>query len=79
MFEVTQCRLDELPPEIDIRFLPNNGSGKELASYILIKVDGNIQSVYSDASEPEDANFYSDLSWIKTELEKAYRLGLKQK
>jgi len=46
---------------------PNNGWGKEDASYILIE-DSKGRRIYSDAMEPEDVRFYRDLSWIVDEL-----------
>jgi len=45
----------------------NNGSGKEYANYIVIE-DEKGRRIYSDAMEPEDANFNRDLSWIIEEL-----------
>lgn len=48
---------------------PNNGAGKEYASYLVIE-DKDGRRVYSDAMEPEDARFCRDLSWIVTELKK---------
>ena len=46
---------------------PNNGSGKEYASYIVVE-DEKGRRVYSDAMEPEDASFGRNLSWILEEL-----------
>jgi hypothetical protein len=77
MFEVIQCYYEELPEEVNKEWgLSDNGSGKESASYIIQKVDGQIISVESDAMEPEDASFGRDLRWIKKALEDAYNLGL---
>jgi len=77
MFEVIQYYYEDLPEEVKKEWaLSDNGSGKELATYIIQKVDGQIISVESDAMEPEDARFSRDLRWIKTALEDAYKLGL---
>jgi len=64
---------DELTEE-EQKCVPNNGNGKEVATYILI-TDTNGSRVYSDAMEPEDATFCRDLSWIEVELELAYKTG----
>lgn len=54
--------------------VPNNGCGKDMATYIRI-TDNDETRVYSDAMEPEDTTFYRDLSWIAPELEAAYNQG----
>jgi hypothetical protein len=54
---------------------PDNGSGKEYASYLRVKYHGQEPVYYSDAMEAEDARFYRDLSWIKDALLEAYRQG----
>lgn len=56
--------------------LPNNGCGKEGAYYIVVSVDGEIQTVESDAMEPKDARFFRNLGWIEFELNRAYMIGL---
>ena len=53
--------------EEEKEFQPNNGAGKEYASYIVIE-DEKGKRIYSDAMEPEDATFSRDLSWILEEL-----------
>lgn len=75
MYEVKMIDYDELP-EYWKDLVPDNGSGKDCAGYIVIIHNGEIQSVESDAMEPEDAVFYRDLSWITFELQRAYELGL---
>ena len=60
--EVMQLELTE-----NEKYLSNNGSGKECASYIVI-ADRKGRRIYSDAMEPEDARFDRDLSWIVEEL-----------
>lgn len=54
---------------------PNNGCGKDMATYIRI-TDGWGTRVYSDAMEPEDATFHRDLSWIAIELQEAFDAGV---
>ncbi len=80
MFTVTKCNYTELTeaiknPEFVIDSLPNNGYGKEFASYLILKHNETVLAVESDAMEPEDATFYRDLSWIKQALELVYKLG----
>lgn len=77
MYEVIECLYKDLPKEIEGMSLPDNGSGKKYARYIVEKYDGEIISVNSDAMEREDATFGRDLKWIKGSLENAYRLGIK--
>ena len=77
MYEVIQCSYEDLPEEVNKEWgLSDNGSGKDCATYIIQKVDGEIISVESDAMEPEDASFGRDLGWIKQALEEAYEKGL---
>jgi len=56
---------------------PDNGAGKESASYIKIIHNGDTVALYSDAMEPEDASFNRDLSWITNAIQSAYELGRK--
>lgn len=63
----------ELPELVDASELPNNGGGKEYASYLVIE-DGEYRKVYSSAMEPEDAQFHRDLDWIKTEFDRMAEL-----
>jgi len=74
-YEATMCDYDDLNKEQQ-NSQPNNGSGKEYASYIVIKHNGEILQIKSDAVEPEDASFCRDFSWIVDALEQAYKLGL---
>lgn len=66
------CSFEELPEWVDKARLPNNGPGKECASYLVIEDDFQGNRVYSDAMEPEDAKFYRDLKWVKAELDRAF-------
>lgn len=54
---------------------PDNGAGKEEASYLRVEILGKAPIYYSDAMEPEDAKFKRDLSWIKSALLAAYQAG----
>ena len=67
--KVSIVNYDQLTKE-DQEGVPDNGSGKEYANYIVIE-DKDGRRVYSDAMEPEDATFNRDLSWITTELMKS--------
>ena len=53
----------------------NNGSGKEYATYIRIKHNGETIRLESDAVEPEDANFGRDFSWVAEALMECYEFG----
>lgn len=55
--------------------VPNNGSGKEYASYIRVEHNGETLFLESDAMEREDAVFSRDLSWIFDALNKCYEIG----
>lgn len=77
MIEIKTVSYDELPPGVDKKNLSDNGYGKEYATYMLIYYDGHLESVYSDAMEPEDVRFSRDLSWIQKEIEYAYNCGVK--
>jgi hypothetical protein len=70
MKSVSVCSYDNLPGWVNRDLLSNNGSGAEWASYIII-IDGDYQTCYSDAMEPEDAVFSRDLKWSIRELKRA--------
>lgn len=55
--------------------VPNNGSGKMYASYLRVLHNGETISLFSDAMEPEDAQFCRDLKWVKRMILLAYQLG----
>ena len=77
MYEVFLCNYDNLPNEVDKELgLPNNGSGKEYAGYIVVKVGDKVINVHTDAMEPEDASFHRDLRWVMKSLKEAYLRGL---
>lgn len=59
-----------LPDWVDKKYLPNNGHGKENASYVVIE-DEEYKACYSDAMEPEDSIFDRDLSWIVEEINRS--------
>ena len=76
MFKVKMLDYEELPDDVRKGWgLPNNGSGREYAKYVVIYHNDVVIGVYSDAMEPEDATFYRDLCWIFVELERAYQIG----
>lgn len=56
---------------------PNNGSGKEHASYIKITDCGKTLMVLSDSAEPEDATFTKDFKGVVDALETMYLRGIK--
>jgi hypothetical protein len=76
IFEVKHEWFEDLSEE-EKKSASNNGSGKEYASYIRIKHNGETILLESDAIEPEDATFSRDLSWIVEWLKKSYELGMK--
>ena len=41
-----------------------------------LKHNGKTIGIFSDAMEPEDANFYKDLRWIKGIIQRVYSLGV---
>lgn len=64
-------RYSNLPDWVNKDNLPNNGSGKEYAQYLIIDRPER-RVIYSTANEPEDNLFSRDLSWIMIELSLAY-------
>lgn len=73
-FTVTTGWFEDLSDE-EKKYASNNGVGKEHASYIRVKHNGETILLESDAIEPEDKTFHRDLSWVATWLTKAYELG----
>jgi hypothetical protein len=67
--------IDKLPKSVDRSELPNNGAGKQYASYLVMEHEGQILRVESSAMEPEDASFGRDLSWIPDAIRQAYEIG----
>lgn len=76
MLEVKCIGFCDLTEEEKI-FQPENGSGKEYATYLQVSHNGETIGLYSDAMEPEDCVFYRDLSWIQEAIASAYELGKK--
>ena len=74
MLQVFHCDYDDLSEE-EKRQVPDNGHGKEYASYVRVRHDGKTIYLHSDAMEPEDACFSRDLNWIYDALRKCYELG----
>jgi len=58
---------------------PNNGCGKEDASYIRVTHKNELIALESDAMEQEDTRFYRDLKWIAPLIEKAYFMGKEER
>ena len=54
---------------------PNNGQGKENATYLMASNGLLLVALESDAMEPEDCTFRRDLKWIPDLLKKCYDLG----
>lgn len=73
-YKVKQMRYEDLD-EDQRQDLSDNGCGERFADYLVIEIDGENVGVYSNAMEPEDVCFSRDLSWIKVELEAAYKRG----
>ncbi len=63
MIEIKKYYYEDLPEEWKNK-VPNNGSGKEYASYLCVVKDGKIIETYSDACEPEDAKLTRDFHWV---------------
>ncbi len=76
MVKIERVYYDDLTDE-EKEDQPNNGSGKEYASYIKITNDGETLMILSDAVEPEDATFVRDFSDVFDALELVYEQGLK--
>ena len=72
--EINELRFDELTKSQQ-EYANDNGSGKEYANYIEVKVNGVIADIFSDAMEPEDATFSRDLSWVAPAIKAAYYCG----
>ena len=77
-FNVTIEGFNDLSPD-EQDSMPNNGVGKQYASYLRIRSYGETILLKSDAIEPEDKTFFRDLSWIKEALEDAYLFGIQSK
>lgn len=73
-FKVDLIGFDDLSDD-EKESVPNNGYGKECASYIKVIHNGDVIFLESDAIEPEDKSFGRDLNWIIDALEKCYELG----
>lgn len=76
--KVYVCLFSDLPRKVDPQSLPNNGCGRENASYLVVEHHGKIVRVESSAMEPEDVSFFRDLDWVPQAISEAYNLGLKE-
>jgi hypothetical protein len=75
VMRVEFLRYDDLPEDVK-EDQPNNGSGKEYSSYLMVKFPEQEPRYFSDAMEPEDACFGRDLSWVKDIILEAYEKGM---
>lgn len=76
MFSVTLQSYEDLS-EQEKEDASSNGCGKEYASYIRVKHNGETQLLKNDAVEPEDATFSRDFNWVLSAIREAYVLGVK--
>jgi len=76
MLKVKRIYFDDLTQE-EQKFQPNNGSGKENATYIRITDGMDTVMILSDAAEPEDATFGRDFANVVDAIEIAYKIGLR--
>lgn len=75
MLKVEVLSYEDLTPE-EQEVQPNNGWGKEYATYIKVTDGGRTVEILSDAVEPEDAMFGRDFSCIPEVIKHAYRIGI---
>jgi hypothetical protein len=76
MLKVNIAIFEDLTEE-EKEIQPNNGCGKEYASYIKITDGSKTVMILSDAVEPEDATFTRDFSDVVYAIEQAYKIGLR--
>lgn len=74
MLEVDLVQYEHLT-EDEKMIQPNNGNGKEYATYIKMSRNGESLMILSDAVEPEDATFSRDFSEVIDAIELAYEIG----
>lgn len=82
MYKVEYIRWDTPKEEVD-RLVKEHNLDKayvhlvqaDYKTTMVISAECALSSYYTDNGEPEDATFYRDWSWVKTELERAYELG----
>ena len=55
--------------------VPDNGAGKEYATYLRVIHNGRTLVLENDAMEPEDCSFDRDLDWIRDAILHAYEAG----
>jgi hypothetical protein len=76
MLKIDLVSFEDLTKE-EQEIQPNNGSGKEYASYIKITDGYKTLMILSDAVEPEDATFRRDFLPVMTAIKQAYKIGLR--
>jgi len=72
--KVSLVHFYELPDDVK-EDQPNNGYGKEEASYLMVEFSDGRVNYYSDAMEPEDARFERDLHWVMNVIREAHEDG----
>lgn len=75
MLKTKVVKFDDLTPSQQ-SCQPDNGCGKECASYLVMTYGMNVIRIESDAMCPEDVRFYRDLSWVEDAINQAYKLGV---
>lgn len=76
MLKVNVVSFQELTKE-EQELQPNNGRGKEFASYIKMTDGSETVMILSDAFEPEDGTFRRDLRCVVDAIKEAYKIGLR--
>lgn len=76
MLRVTFERYEDLSKD-EQTSVPNNGNGKEYATYIRVKDGEHTIELLSDAVEPEDATFNRDFRDVAAVIKHAYRIGVR--
>jgi len=75
MLNIKLWRYEDLT-EVQREDMPDNGSGKEYAGYLMVSEGVRLIALESDAMEPEDCSFSRDLKWIPALLKKVYEKGI---
>jgi len=75
--KVSLVHFSDLPDDVKDD-QPNNGYGKEEASYLKVEFSDGRVEYYSDAMEPEDARFERDLHWVMRVIQEAHKDGLQE-
>lgn len=76
MLKVKSLSFEDLSEE-EQKSQPDNGSGREYATYIKITDGVETVMILSDSAEPEDATYGRDFSDVIGAIEEAYKIGLR--